>query len=144
MKPNDPKGLVGAAKTPLVLVPAHALEQVAWAHRLGADKYGPYNWRETGVCATTYISAMMRHLNAWRDGEDVDPESGITHLAHIACNANILMDAMHCGTLQDDRYRIPVQEKAEISDCLVNYCSMCGYPLEQVHTMGLLCPKCDF
>jgi hypothetical protein len=79
------------------------MEQTAWVHELGAEKYGPWNWRETGVCASTYVNAILRHLNAWRDGEDLDPESGITHLAHIACSANILMDAEHCGKLQDDR-----------------------------------------
>lgn len=49
----------------------------------------------------------MRHLNAWRDGEDRDPESGFSHIAHIATSCNILMDAAHCGTLQDDRNKRP-------------------------------------
>ena len=83
------------------------MEQTAWVHKLGAEKYGPFNWRETGVCATTYVAAIMRHLNAWRDGEDLDPESGISHIAHVACSCNILLDAKHCNTLQDDRYRKP-------------------------------------
>ncbi len=100
---NDPKGAIGATKTPLGLIPPHAMEQTAWVHKLGADKYGPWNWRETGVCASTYVNAILRHLNAWRDGEDLDPESGISHLAHIACSANILMDAEYCNKLQDDR-----------------------------------------
>ena len=100
---NDPKGAAGAVKVPLGLIPPHAMEQTAWVHKLGADKYGPWNWRETGVCASTYVNAILRHLNAWRDGEDLDPESGISHLAHIACSCNILMDAGYCGKLQDDR-----------------------------------------
>lgn len=100
---NDPKGAAGAVKVPLGLIPPHAMEQTAWVHKLGADKYGPWNWRETGVCASTYVNAILRHLNAWRDGEDLDPESGISHLAHVACSANILMDAEYCDKLQDDR-----------------------------------------
>jgi hypothetical protein len=100
---NDPKGAAGALKTPLSLIPPFAMEQTAWVHKLGAEKYGPFNWRETGVCASTYVNAIMRHLNAWRDGENLDPESGISHLAHVACSCNILLDADHCGTLQDDR-----------------------------------------
>jgi hypothetical protein len=83
------------------------MEQTSWVHKLGAEKYGPWNWRETGVCASTYVNAILRHLNAWRDGESLDPESGITHLAHIACSANILMDAEVCGKLQDDRNKRP-------------------------------------
>tara|TARA_Y100000996_G_scaffold415483_1_gene410483 strand:+ start:2177 stop:2530 length:354 start_codon:yes stop_codon:yes gene_type:complete len=108
-KINDPKGQAGAKKAPMHLLPPRALEEAAWAHKLGADKYGAYNWRDTGVCATTYISAIMRHLNAWRDGEDDDPESGKSHLAHVICSANILLDASHCDTLQDDRHKQPVK-----------------------------------
>lgn len=113
---NDPKGAAGALKAPMHLIPPYALEQSAWVHKLGSEKYGPYNWRDTGVCATTYVSAIMRHLNAWRDGEDLDPESGISHIAHIATSCNILLDAGHCGTLQDDRNKKPV--RFTFADCV--------------------------
>lgn len=111
---NDPKGEAGSKKAPLWLLPPVALEETSWVHRLGNDKYGPFNWRKTGVCATTYISAIMRHLNAWRDGEDLDPESGFSHIAHVATSCNILMDALHCGTLQDDRNKIPAAEWPDV------------------------------
>jgi len=104
---NDPKGAAGALKTPLGLIPSYAMEQTALVHKLGSEKYGPFNWRDTGVCASTYVNAILRHLNAWRDGETLDPESGISHLAHIACSCNILLDAGFCGTLQDDRNITP-------------------------------------
>ena len=105
--PNDPKGAAGALKTPLGLIPSYAMEQTAWVHKFGAERYGAFNWRKTGVCASTYVNAILRHLNAWRDGETVDPESGISHLAHVACSCNILLDAGFCGTLQDDRNITP-------------------------------------
>ena len=113
METNDPKGAAGNKKAPMTLLPPHALEQTSWVHKLGAEKYGPYNWRVTGVCASTYVSAIMRHLNAWRDGEDLGPESGRSHIAHIAASCNILLDAEHCGTLQDDRNKKPVAPVAE-------------------------------
>ncbi|MFN4909401.1 MAG: dATP/dGTP diphosphohydrolase domain-containing protein [Bacteroidota bacterium] len=113
MQYNDPKGKAGSLKAPLGLVPPYAMEQTSWVHKLGAEKYGPWNWRETGVCASTYVNAILRHLNAWRDGESLDPESGITHLAHIACSANILMDAEYCGKLQDDRNKRPTNNETE-------------------------------
>lgn len=103
---NDPKGAAGALKAPMWLLPASALQQTAWVHGLGAAKYRAYNWRETGVCASTYISAIMRHLDQWRDGEDIDKESGKSHIAHIAASCNILMDAQHCGKLVDDRSKL--------------------------------------
>lgn len=99
----DPKGEIGKTKCPLHLIPPQAMEETAHVHALGAHKYGPFNWRTNKVCATTYISAMMRHLNAWRGGEDNDPESGRSHLAHIAANCFILMDAALFGKLVDDR-----------------------------------------
>lgn len=104
--PDDPKGAAGALKAPMWLLPAHSLQQTAWVHKLGSEKYGPYNWRKTSVCVTTYISAIMRHLDAWRDGEDNDPESGISHIAHVAASCNILLDAQHCGKLNDDRAKL--------------------------------------
>jgi hypothetical protein len=114
--PNDPKGAVGALKTPLGLIPSYAMAETAWVHKLGAEKYGPFNWRKTGVCASTYVNAIMRHLNAWRDGETLDPESGISHLAHVACSCNILLDAGFCGTLQDDRNITPPNTPARKMD----------------------------
>ncbi len=104
--PNDPKGESGSKKTPLQLLPPYALAQIALAHKEGAEKYGPWNWRETGVCATTYIGAIMRHLAAWQDGEDIDPDSGLSHLAKIGACCNILLDAEHCGKLVDDRSKV--------------------------------------
>jgi len=85
------------------LLPATALIETAWVHGLGAEKYGRYNWRQNKVNASTYVSAIMRHLMAWQQGEDIDPESGRSHLAHIAAGCNILMDAKSCKNLIDDR-----------------------------------------
>lgn len=100
---GDPKGEAGKDKCPLWLIPPQPLEEAAFVHSLGAKKYGAWNWRQNKVCASTYISAIMRHLNAWREGEDLDPESGRSHLAHIVAGCFILMDAALFGNLIDDR-----------------------------------------
>ena len=100
---TDPKGEAGKLKAPMELLPPHSLTETAWVHGLGAAKYGRYNWRSNQVAASTYVSAIMRHLAAWHSGEDLDPESGRSHLAHIAAGCNILMDAQQHGTLVDDR-----------------------------------------
>jgi hypothetical protein len=151
MNPNDPKGAAGALKTPLSLIPPFAMEQTAWVHKLGAEKYGPFNWRKTGVCASTYVNAIMRHLNAWRDGETIDPESGISHLAHVACSCNILLDADHCGTLQDDRNVTPNNELTKITEDLIKKWNKkpepescnCGRIKVNHYTMGLICEDCE-
>ncbi|CAB4135932.1 Protein of unknown function DUF4406 [uncultured Caudovirales phage] len=100
---NDPKGEIGKTKAPMWLLPPVALRAISWVHGLGSVKYGPWNWRKTKVCASTYISAIHRHLAAWHEGQDTDDESGQSHLAHIGACCNILMDAQHHNRLDDDR-----------------------------------------
>ena len=100
---KNPKARRGATKSPLGLIPPPAEVAVAEVFGLGAAKYGAYNWRETRVEAMTYVHAMKRHLASWLDGENQDPESGQSHLAHIAANAMILLDAYAIGKIDDNR-----------------------------------------
>ena len=99
----DPKGEAGSKKAPLWLLPHHVKMAASWVLGLGARKYGPWNWRKTRVCASTYLSAIQRHLGAWEEREDMDPESGQSHLAHIIANCAILLDAQKHDCLEDDR-----------------------------------------
>jgi hypothetical protein len=100
---ENPKDRIGIKKPPLHLVPPALTIHVAEAMRDGAEKYGPYNWRENDVSATVYVSAAMRHLLAWFDGEGYAQDSGIHHLAHAAACVGILLDAETGGNLEDDR-----------------------------------------
>lgn len=113
LRGTDPKGEAGKDKCPLWLIPPKPLEEAAFVHALGARKYGPWNWRRNKVSASTYISAIMRHLNAWRSGEDNDPESGRSHLAHIVAGCFILMDAALFGNLIDDRAKPTTSHPAD-------------------------------
>lgn len=100
---GNPKDAIGRSKAPLHLIPGPALIYQAYVHDLGARKYGPYNWRNSPVNLTVYLAAMERHLLSVLDGEDLDPESGLPHVAHIAAGCNIVLDAKEQGTLIDDR-----------------------------------------
>lgn len=100
---TNPKDRVASAKVDLSLIPPAALVACALAFTDGGLKYGPYNWREVNVKARVYVSAGMRHLAKWLDGEDADPETLVHHLGYaMACPA-ILLDAIAQGTLHDDR-----------------------------------------
>lgn len=99
----NPKQQYGDRKVPVQLVPPAALAYIALGTREGAKKYGAYNWRETRVESMTYIGAILRHLMAYLDGEDIDPESGNPHLAHLMASAAILADATESGQLVDNR-----------------------------------------
>ena len=54
----------------------------------GANKYEAENWKKVSRCR--YEAAMQRHLSAYLQGEKLDSETGITHLAHISCTAMFL------------------------------------------------------
>lgn len=56
----------------------------------GAGIYGDHNWKLVKDAQTRYYDAIMRHIRAWKRGEVLDPESGLPHLAHVACNALFL------------------------------------------------------
>jgi hypothetical protein len=103
LKPTNPKDVIGSDKLPLHLWPETATAAGAIALLDGALKYGRNNWRSGGARATIYIDACRRHLTAWAEGEDVDPDSGLPHLSHaLACLA-ILVDVKAAGALVDDR-----------------------------------------
>lgn len=102
-KPSNPKDAIGGNKVPMHLWPTTASAMGSIGLLDGMLKYGRSNFREMGVRASIYYDACSRHLNAWFEGEDVDPDSGVPHLAHaLACLA-IIVDAEAAGKLTDDR-----------------------------------------
>jgi hypothetical protein len=102
-KASNPKEAFGSNKLPLHLWPTTATAMGCLAFLHGALKYGKHNWRDAGVRATTYLDALYRHMAAWYEGEDLDPDSGLSHLAHaLACIA-VIVDAQAAGKLNDDR-----------------------------------------
>lgn len=101
----NPKDALGAQKPQLHLVPSASLIHEALAMENGAKKYGPFNWRheDSGVHASVYVGAALRHLASWFDGEAVAEDSGVHHLAHAKACCGILLDAIETGHLVDDR-----------------------------------------
>ena len=100
---SNPKDRIGDTKPSLHLIPPAAEIAEAVVMGLGARKYGAYNWRKARVRATVYVSAARRHLAQWLDGQDDDPESGVSHLAHVRACMGILLDAIATGHCIDDR-----------------------------------------
>jgi hypothetical protein len=66
-------------------------EAVAKVLTMGAEKYGPNNWQQVDDGENRYYAALRRHLSAWRQGDKIDTESGLSHLAHVASNTMFLM-----------------------------------------------------
>jgi hypothetical protein len=90
-------------KPMMALIPAAALEEEGHVWTFGGKKYGMWNWKK-GLVYTRIISAILRHTIAIMRGEDVDPESGRLHAAHIRCCAGMLIEFHLAGrTDLDDR-----------------------------------------
>jgi hypothetical protein len=104
---RNPKDLAGRCKPDLSLIPPSAMAHVALALADGVDKYTLANWRDPAqpVQARTYVSACMRHLAQWLDGEEFAQDSGAHHLGHAMACCAILLDAQAQGTMVDNRPR---------------------------------------
>lgn len=93
------------AKVPMELLPFDAVEKVAEVLGHGRDKYGADNWRTgSGFIWSRLIGASIRHLSAFIRREDMDPETGLPHLAHLACNILFLLEYQLHRFGTDDRF----------------------------------------
>ena len=72
------------------LIPQEVMKELAKVLTYGADKYGAENWK---LCdnKSRYVDALYRHLEAWRGGELLDKESGLSHLSHAITNLAFLI-----------------------------------------------------
>jgi hypothetical protein len=69
----------------------------------GARKYGRHNFRVAGVRASVYVDAAKGHIDQWWEGEDIDEESGLSHITKSICSLIVLRDAMINDMMNDDR-----------------------------------------
>lgn len=72
------------------LLPFEALKGTVKVLMFGKTKYGEGNWQK-GMGWITVYNSLIRHVIAWRNGEDLDTESGEHHMSHIICNAIFLL-----------------------------------------------------
>lgn len=91
-------------KPPMALLDPAYLVGVASVLGFGANKYAAHNWRN-GIDYSRLISAAYRHLGAINSGEDIDPESGLSHAYHLGCCTMFLASMMHTRPDLDDRWK---------------------------------------
>ena len=80
-------------KTDWSLLPWDAVEEIIKVLQFGAGKYSPWNWAENGGFKFNRLfNSSMRHFVAWFwRREDLDPETGLSHMAHLGCNVLFLL-----------------------------------------------------
>lgn len=102
-KASNPKDAASDTRIPLWLLSGVAKIHWALAQFAGMLKYGAWNWRAAGIRMSVYLSAMERHIEGLKAGEEYDPVDGTRHEGNIMACAAIIMDARAAGKLIDDR-----------------------------------------
>lgn len=101
------------------LVPQSSLSPMVRVLEFGAQKYDAHNWKK-GLPYTQVCESLKRHLDAFMEGEDNDPESGISHIGHIMCNAMFLSWYQQNRPEFDDRWIDPNKIKKIITKTIEN------------------------
>jgi hypothetical protein len=105
-KPSNPKDAVATlTKVGLSYIPVPVTYEVGLAMMEGGFKYGRHNYRVVGVRASVYYDAAKRHLDAFWEGEDFDPDSKarIHHISKAIAGLMVLRDSIMRGNWVDDR-----------------------------------------
>ena len=68
------------------LVHFKSMEPLVRVLEYGAKKYSSDNWK-VGLDKKEILESLSRHLFALMDGEELDKESGLSHIGHIQANA---------------------------------------------------------
>ena len=102
-KDTNPKDSVGIKKVPISTVPSTVLAELGLAMLEGARKYGRHNYRVAGVRASVYMDAVFRHMHQWWEGQDIDPDSGLSHITKAIASLVVLRDSMINDNWIDDR-----------------------------------------
>ena len=105
MKKQKTKGYKNDEMKPvLAYVPKEAMYEMGKAFSFGANKYNAWNYRE-GLEITRTVSAALRHIYQFMDGEDTDTESKSLHLGNAMANLAMAIDTYYNHKELDNRYK---------------------------------------
>lgn len=86
------------------LLPVDSILEIVKVLNFGSKKYGAWNWAK-GISYRRLLSATLRHIFSYLRGEDKDLESGLSHIAHAACNCLFLLHFEKYKKELDDRIK---------------------------------------
>lgn len=102
-EPRRTEGLrYNSGKLRYDLFEPRAMQELAKVFTRGAEKYAVRNW-EKGMSWMTMLASLERHKEAWKRGEDYDPETGLLHMAQVAWNALAVVSYYKMYPQGDDR-----------------------------------------
>ena len=79
-------------KTDWAILPIGASKEIIKVFKFGEQKYARGNYMNgEGLAYSRVLNSLLRHVYSFMEGEDLDPETGISHLAHAGCNIYMLL-----------------------------------------------------
>lgn len=92
MPPKNTAVRFDSGKPDWSLLPFKAVEEIIKVLEFGAKKYARGNFATgNGIEYSRVINSLIRHTVAFSKGEDLDPESGLSHMAHAGANVLFLL-----------------------------------------------------
>lgn len=101
----DQEAKKDAGKLPMELLSPVAMEELAKVLAFGAKKYSANGWRKSSPSFTRILAAVLRHTFSYLGGETHDPETGLSHMAHVMTEAMFLVELEKTKPQLDDRYK---------------------------------------
>lgn len=86
-------------------IPAEALFAMGEAYGYGARKYGGHNFQITGLEVSRCLAASVRHIYLFLSGENLDKESGLSHLGHAMAAIGMAIYSLQHHPSKDDRFK---------------------------------------
>lgn len=105
-------------KPRMELLPLPALEEVAKVLTFGANKYAANGWKSLANAEERYLGALLRHLTEIQKGKFTDPDSGLPHIAHVACNSIFLTHFATKETNNGENTNSRCGDGSQLSLCL--------------------------
>lgn len=111
-------------KPDYTLVPMEIVDAIEKVREYGVDKYSdPLNWMT--VSKQRYWRAILRHTRAaWEDMDKVDPESGLPHIWHIACNLAFIIALEEKNKCKTNVASVDAMSSLEHSGCVAHESSV--------------------
>lgn len=103
----------------MALISPLALAYLSQVLTFGATKYKENNWRK-GLDQTKLIAAALRHITAFAAGLEVDPETGLPHMAHAMCCCMFSLELQESESNIDTRYQYTENQKDLLAALLAN------------------------
>ncbi len=92
-----------SGKPDMSLLSSYAILELTKVLDFGAKKYANHNWRK-GIAISRLVAAALRHMFAFLAGEDKDPETGLSHVAHAMCCCMFILELYQIKPELDDRF----------------------------------------